>query len=276
MKMDFRNQMAIVTGASSGIGRSMALQLADQGAKVVLAARRCDRLEEVAAECRQRGVKALVIQTDISDEAQCKALVEKTITAFGRLDLLVNNAGLTVTALFEDLPDLHLFKHTMDVNFYGNVHCSYYAIPYLKETRGRILSISSLGGRAALPYNTAYIASKHAMQGFYDALRMELAQHGVSVTVICPSWVRTEFHEVQVDKDGVPRGPRGRMLYTRNTMTAERCAKIALQAAFQRRREVLMGHGVLATWLKLLAPGLVDWIAVNIFLKAAVRRSRAG
>ena len=271
----FHGQVVVITGASAGIGRSLALQLADEGAKVVLAARRVNRLEQIAVECRQRGGEALAVRTDVSDEVQCKALIKMAVETFGRLDMLINNAGLAVTALFEEFPDLQLFKHTMDVNFYGSVHCSYYALPYLKQTRGRILAISSLGGKAALPYNTPYIASKYAMHGFYDALRMELMQHGVSVTVICPSWVRTEFHEVQMDKDGIPKGVRGRALYTKNTMTAERCAGIALQAAYRRRREVLMSPGLLAAWLKLIAPGFLDWFAVKVFLGAAIRRAKA-
>ena len=270
----YQDKVTIVTGASAGIGKALCMQLADEGAKVVLAARRLERLEQIAAECRQRGGEALAVRTDVSDEVQCKALIKMAVETFGRLDILVNNAGLAATALFEDFPNLRLFKHTMDVNFYGSVYCSYYALPYLKQTRGRILAISSLGGKAAIPYNTPYIASKYAMHGFYDALRMELMQHGVSVTVICPSWVRTEFHEVQMDKDGVPKGAGGRALYTKNTMTAERCAGIALRAAFRRRREVLMGPGLLAAWLKLLAPGFLDWFAVKVFLGAAIRRAK--
>jgi short-subunit dehydrogenase len=270
----YQDKVTIVTGASAGIGKALCMQLAEEGAKVVLAARRFDRLEQVAAECRERGGEALAVRTDVSDEVQCKALIKMAVETFGRLDILVNNAGLAATALFEDFPDLRLFKHTMDVNFYGSVYCSYYALPYLKQTRGRILAISSLGGKAAIPYNTPYIASKYAMHGFYDALRMELMQHGVSVTVICPSWVRTEFHEVQMDKDGIPKGARGRALYSKNTMTAERCAGIALQAAYRRQREVLMGPGLLAAWLKLLAPGFLDWFAVKVFLGAAIRRAK--
>lgn len=276
MKTDaFRGQVVIVTGASAGIGRSLALQLAGQGAKVAISARRLERLEQVAAECRALGGEVLVVPTDVSDEAQCKALVEKTVAAFGRMDMLINNAGLAVSGLFADFPDLLLFKQVLDVNFYGAVYCTYYAIPYLKQTRGRIVAISSLSGKAAIPFNTPYISSKHAMHGFYDALRMELSSHGISVTVVCPYWVVTEFAEAQMDKNGVPRGARGRALYTKKMMTADQCTEITLSAAYKRRREVLMGPGGLTVWLKILAPGFVDWLAVKVFLEPAIRRAKA-
>ena len=277
MKPDaYRGQVVIVTGASAGIGKALAVQLADQGAKVAIAARRAERLEQVAADCRQRGGEVLVVPTDVSDESQCKSLVEKTVAAFGKLDMLVNNAGLAASALFDEFPDLHLFRHTMDVNFYGAVHCTYYALPHLKQTKGRIVAMSSMGGKAALPYNTPYISSKYAMHGFYDALRMELSLHDVSITVVCPWWVVTEFHEMQMNKDGVPRGARGRVLYTNKMMTADRCADITLRAALKRRREVLMGPGALSVWLKVLAPGFLDWLAVKMFLEPAIRRAKAG
>jgi short-subunit dehydrogenase len=217
----------------------------------------------------------LVVPTDVSDEAQCKELVEKTVAGFGSLDMLINNAGLAVLSLFADYPDLNLFRYTMDVNFFGAVSCTYYALPYLKQTKGRIVAISSMGGKAAIPYNTPYIASKYALHGFYDALRMEVSRSGVSATVICPWWVVTEFHEVQMDKNGVPYGPRGRAIYSRRMMSADRCAEITLRAAYKRRREVLMGPGILTVWLKLLSPRLLDWMAV-VFLKSAARRNQKG
>ena len=221
------------------------------------------------------GGEAIAIPTDVSDEVQCKALVEKTIKEYGRLDMLINNAGLTVISLLEDFHDLTLFKQTMGVNFFGAVHCTYHALPHLIQSHGRIVAVSSLGGKAPLPYNTAYIASKFAMHGFFDSLRMEVKQHGISVSLVCPSWVVTGFHEAQLDKDGHPKGERGRAIYTKSTMTAERCAEIIVKAASERRREVLMGPGWLAGWVRLLAPGLLDWITIKIFLGAAARRVRA-
>jgi short-subunit dehydrogenase len=272
-RQPFRNQVAIVTGASSGIGRELALQLAGEGAKVVLAARRAELLEQVAAACRQAGGEALAIPTDIADEVQCKALVDRTVAAFGSLDMLINNAGLAVIARLEDYSDLSLFRHTMDVNFYGAVYCTYYALPHLIRSHGRIVAVSSLGGKAPLPYNSPYIASKFAMHGFFDSLRIELKRQEVSVTIVCPYWVVTGFHEAQMDRDGVPRGPSGRAIYSKKMMTAERCAQVILWAAYRRHREVMMGPGRLIAWLKLLAPGLLDRIVIA-FLKATVRRGQ--
>ena len=277
MKKDvFRGQVVIVTGASTGIGKWLALLLASQGAKVAIAARRAERLEEVAQEFRSRDGEVLVIPTDVGDEAQCKNLIEKTVATFGRLDMLINNAGLAVAALLREYVDLHLFRHVMDVNFYGAVHCTYYALPYLMQSKGRIVTVSSLGGKGGLPYNTSYTASKYALHGFYDSLRMEMQPHGVSVSVICPYWVVTEFHEALLDKNGMPRGKQGRALYTPKMMTAERCAEIILEAAYKRKRELLMGPGGLLVWIKLLAPNFLDRLAIKTILEPIARRTRAG
>lgn len=277
MKSDaFRDQAVIITGASSGIGKWLALRLASQGAKVAIAARRVERLEEVAAECRSHGGQALVVPTDVGDEAQCKNLIEKTVAAFGRLDMLINNAGLAVVALLREYTDLRLFRHVVDVNFYGAVHCTYYALPHIMQSKGRIVAVSSLGGKGGLPFNTSYTASKYALHGFYDSLRMEMQPHGVSVTVICPYWVVTEFHEAYLDKNGQPRGQQGRALYTKEMMTAEHCAAITLEAAYNRKRELLMWPGGLLVWLKLIAPGFLDRMTIKMILEPIAKRTRAG
>lgn len=279
----FRDQVVIVTGASAGIGKSLALLLASQGAKVAIAARRLDRLEEVAAECRSRGRgspsgegEVLVVPTDVSDEAQCKSLIEKTVAAFGRLDMLINNAGLAVAALLREYVDLRLFHHVVDVNFYGAVQCTYYALPHIMQSKGRIVTVSSLGGKGGLPFNTSYTASKYALHGFYDSLRMEMQPHGVSVSVICPYWVVTEFHEALLDKNGVRRGKQGRALYTNKMMTAERCAEIVLEAAYQRKRELLMGPGGLLAWFRLIAPDILDRLTIKMILEPIAKRTKIG
>lgn len=271
-KDTFREKTVIVTGASSGIGKAVTLQLADEGAWLALAARDAQRLDELAMACQQRGGEAVAISTDVADEHQCRKLIQRTQETYGRIDMLVNNAGMTVVSKLEDLPDLHLFKQVMDVNFYGTVYCTYYALPYLKETSGRIVNISSLGGVLAIPFNTSYIASKFAVNGFSDSLRMELTKTGVSVTVICPYWVVTEFHERYLDKNGQPKGSAGRAIYTDKMMTANRCAEIILKAARQRKREVLMGLGRMGILLKLITPNLMDKVTIEAVLRPAAKR----
>ena len=270
----FNGRVAIITGASSGIGRSLALQLAAQGAKLAIAARRLERLEQVAQECRKLGAEVLAVQTDVSDEKQCQVLVEKTVSSFGQLDMLINNAGLAASALFDDFPDLNLFRHTIEINFLGAVYCTYYALPHLKASKGRIVAVSSLAGKAPIPYNTPYVSSKYALHGFLDALRMDLYKTGVSVTIVCPYWVVSEFHQAQLNKRGVPRGERGRAIYTDKMMTSDQCARITLKAARSRRREVLMGPGTLSVWLKLISPAMLDWLSVKLFLEPIIRRAR--
>jgi short-subunit dehydrogenase len=276
MTATFLNKAVVVTGASSGIGKALALRLADERAWLALAARNAERLEALAVECRQRGAKAIAVPTDVACETQCKALVDRACGEYGRLDMLINNAGIAVASRLEDLPDLHLFKEVVDVNFYGTVYSTYHALPHLRETKGRIVNVSSLGGKLAIPFNTSYVASKFAMIGFSDSLRMELASAGVSLTVICPYWVVTEFHERFMDKDGRPRGPAGRGIYTEKTMTADRCAQIILAAARRRKREIVMRPGPLALWLHLVAPDLVDRLTVKMILGPAIKRTLKG
>ena len=231
----FQNNVIIVTGASSGIGKALSLQLADEGARLSLAARNPERLNELVKECQNRGGSAIAISTDVSNEQNCQALIDQTIKHFGRIDMLINNAGFSAIGEFAELPNLDIFRQVMDVNFTGLVQCTYYALPYLKDSCGRVVNVSSLGGKFAIPYNTSYIASKHAVTGFSDSLRMELSKNGVSVTVIFPYWVVTEFHERLLDRDGKPRGAAGRAIYTEKMMTAEECAKIIIKVAKGRK-----------------------------------------
>jgi short-subunit dehydrogenase len=160
----------------------------------------------------------------------------------------------------------------MDVNFYGTLYCTYFALPYLKTSCGRIVNISSMGGVVAVPFNTSYVASKFAVNGFSDSLRMELTDSGVSVTVICPYWVITEFHERYLDKNGQPKGSKGRAIYTDKMMTADQCAQIILKAAHKRKREIFMGPGRLGLLFRIIAPSLIDNIAIERVLRPAVRR----
>jgi short-subunit dehydrogenase len=260
MVRTFQNHAVVVTGASRGIGRALALELAGQGAMLALAARDEGRLEAVADECRSNGVRVIVVPTDVTDRLQCRNLMEKTVSSLGQIDTLINNAAISVVARFEDIRDLSLANRVMTVNYLGSVYCTHYALPHLKAAGGRIVGVSSLSGKTGVPLRTVYAASKHAMAGFFDSLRIEVEEHGISVTMAYPDFVQTEVRERALGPDGRPVGlsPGSQS----NFMTAERCAQIIIAAAAKRKREVIMSaRGKAGEWLKLIAPGLIDRVA---------------
>lgn len=266
----FFENVVIVTGASSGIGRELALQLASQGAWLALAARDEIALQKVAVECEQRGGKALVVPTDVADEKQCEALVQKTVHAYRRIDTLVNNAGISMWARFEEMQDLKGIEKIMQVNVIGSIYCTFYALPYLKAKKGRIVGISSLTGKTGVPTRSAYAASKHAMAGFFDSIRIELADSGVTVTMIYPGFVQSEMRERAIGVDGKALGKGNSPVQEGKVMRVETCAAIIIKAMEKRQREVVMTlRGKVGQWIKLIAPGLVDRIA-----RRAIERGR--
>jgi short-subunit dehydrogenase len=255
-----KDNVVIVTGASKGIGAELARQLASRGAILALAARDRPALEQVAAECVARGARAEIFVTDVAVEDDCRKLVERTVAAFGRIDTLVNNAGATMWARFEDIRDMGILARIMQVNYMGAVYCTHYALPHLKASRGRLVGISSLAGRTGVPTRSGYAASKHAMTGFFDTLRIELADAGVSVTMIYPGFVSTGIRENATGPDGKPIEVSP--VKEGEVMTVEECARITLAAIEARKREVVMtARGRLGLFLKLFAPSLVDRIA---------------
>ena len=252
--------VVIITGASKGIGAELARQLAAKGAQLALSARDLPALETVAAECRALGARAEVIPADVAIEGDCRRLVEHTLTVFGRIDTLVNNAGATMWARFADIEDVSLLARIMQVNFMGAVYCTRYALPQLLETRGRIVGIASLTGLTGVPTRTGYAASKHAMRGFFDSLRIELAESGVTVTMIYPGFVATGIRENATGPDGKPI--KVDPLKGTSAMSVDQCARLIVRAMERRSRDVVMTvHGRFGIWLKLVAPGLVDRIA---------------
>jgi short-subunit dehydrogenase len=268
MAAPFADNVVVVTGASDGIGRELALQLAAQGAWLALAARSAQKLDEVAAECRARGGRALAVPTDVAVEAQCRALIDRTVAEYGRVDTLVNNAGVSMWARFDQVTDLAPFAEMMQVNYMGSVYCTHAALPHLKQSRGRIVGVSSLTGRAGVPTRSGYAASKHAMAGFFDSLRIELADDGVSVTMVYPGFVSTGIRQRAYGPDGQPL--RSSPVREAEVMTPEECARQIVAAMAARRRELVMtARGKVGQWIKLVAPGLVDRIA-----KKAIEQGR--
>jgi len=264
----YAGRVVVVTGASQGIGKALCLELAGQRPKLVLAARDASALEAVAAECRSRAAEALVVPTDVSDEAACRGLVERTVAAFGALDVLVNNAGMGMLARFEDVLELSLYERLMRVNYLGSVYPTWHALPHLKRSRGQIVAVSSLAGLSGVPMRTAYAATKHAQMGFFDSLRVELRGTGVSVTVIAPYFVQSEIRRRSPGPDG--RTVEASPVREHEIMSAEECARLVVRAMEKRQRMLVMSlKGKLGRWAKLVAPGLVDRIAAE-----AVRKGR--
>jgi NADP-dependent 3-hydroxy acid dehydrogenase YdfG len=258
---EFKDKAVILTGASSGIGWQMALDLAKQGAWLVLAARRIEKLNALVDECTRLGGRAIAVQTDVSDEAQCKALIDAAITEFGYIDILINNAGITARNRFEQMKVLWPFEKVIRTNYLGSVYCTHYALPHLKQSKGRLAAVSSMAGKLGVPNRTAYSASKFAMAGFFDSLRVELMDSGVSVTVLYPDFVETGTRLESIDPDGntvheqLKRGGK--------VMGVEEASQIMLQAIARRKREaVLSTRGKFVPLLKFLVPNLVDRIAL--------------
>ena len=193
MSAPFRDNVVVITGASDGIGRELALQLAEQGAWLALAARDEGKLELAAADCRARGGRAVAIPTDVGDAAQCRRLIDRTVKEYGRIDTLVNNAGISMWARLDEVTDLAPFETMMRVNYMGSVWCTHAALPHLKRSRGRIVGVSSLTGRAGVPTRSGYAASKHALEGYSESLVHEIRATGVRVVLVEPAYTRTSF-----------------------------------------------------------------------------------
>jgi short-subunit dehydrogenase len=247
----------LLTGASSGIGRALALELATRGPRLALVARDRAALEEVAEECRRRGAsEVLVAPADVGVRAQCSALVDRTIECFGALDVLVHNAGLTMWSRFDEVQDL------------GCVWITHRALPALKRSRGWIAVVASVAGLTGVPTRSGYCASKHAVIGFFETLRIELRGDGVGVSIVAPDFVRSEIHRRALGADGRPLGKTP--LDEPRIMSAEECARRIARAIEGRRRLIITSaRGRAGRWLRLFAPGLIDRIA-----ERAIRRGR--
>jgi NAD(P)-dependent dehydrogenase (short-subunit alcohol dehydrogenase family) len=196
-------KVALITGGSSGIGRGTALRLASLGCRVAVAARTKEALDEVVREAGTRGGEGLALPTDVTDSEQCGQAVQRTVERFGRLDILVCSAGLSMRCYFEGT-DLAAMERVIRINFFGTLYCTHFALPHVKQAKGSLVAISSLTGRVGTPSYSVYGASKFAVQGLYDALRLELAADGVHVGIVSPGFVDTPLRNAVLGRDGKP------------------------------------------------------------------------
>ncbi|MGA0558691.1 SDR family oxidoreductase [Larkinella sp. VNQ87] len=260
-----KDNVVLITGASSGIGRALAFAFGRQQAIIVICARRVESLETVSAELRQAGIENLALQADVSVETDVKNLIDATIHRYGRLDILINNAGITMRAMVQDL-DPEVIRKVMDINFMGTVYATRYALPHILKTKGSIVGISSIAGFRGLPVRSGYSASKFAMNGFLEALRTELLNTGVHVLVASPGFTTSNIRFSALNNEGKAAGET--MRDESKMMSAEECADHILKAVKRRKRDlILTTQGKLVVFLNKWLPGLTDRMVYNTLAK---------
>jgi NAD(P)-dependent dehydrogenase (short-subunit alcohol dehydrogenase family) len=260
---------ALVTGASRGLGRALALELAGRGARLALSARDLAALSESAEACRRAGAEVVTVPGDVGVPADCAALVDGAVARLGGLDLLLHVAGVTMSARLDEVSDLSLYETLLRVNYLGPVHLTRRALPHLVARRGAIVGVSSLAGRTGVPTRSGYAAAKHALEGFLASLRLELRAQGVSVLVVAPGFVDTGVRGRALGGDARPVGEARED--PRRALDAGDVARRIARAVERRQRDLVLPRAARAgLLLGCIAPGVVD--AVTARAMAAARR----
>jgi dehydrogenase/reductase SDR family member 7B len=263
--MVMKDKVVIITGASSGIGLAIAHECARLGAKVVLAARSREKLEAVSAELSTKGYDNIFVQADVSREEDCRRLIDETVAKFGTIHVLINNAGLSMRALFADL-DLNVIRRLMDVNFWGTVYCTKFALPYLVKNKGSLVGVSSIMGYKGIPARTGYSASKFAIHGLLEAIRIENLKNGLHVLLACPGYTVSNIRNAALTADGSTQGEG--LLDESKLMTAEDVARHVVRAIVKRKRAVTLTlQGKLTVLLNKFFPTFMDNMTYNFIAK---------
>ncbi len=265
MNMDqfFNNKVVAVTGGSEGIGKALVDALLKNGAKVATCGRNYDKLYQL--QTSYSGKPLITHAADVSNENDCSNFIEEAVKTFGRLDILINNAGISMRALFNEV-DLTALQKVMNVNFWGTVYCTKYALPHILKQKGTVVGVSSVAGYRGLPGRTGYNASKFAVQGFLEALRTELLSSGVNVMWVCPGFTASNIRNAALTKDGTSQGFTP--LDEGSLMSAEDCATITLSAIAKRKRTLIYTFADKRTvWMNNLLPSLTDKLVRKFFYK---------
>jgi len=264
--MKLKDKVVIITGASSGIGKSLAYEFARRGANLVLAARQYVALCEICDDLqKQFPVKAVAVQCDVSKEYDCALLITQATNTFNRIDILINNAGISMRALFNDV-ELDVLKTLIDVNFWGTVYCTKHALPEVLKTKGSIVGISSIAGYKGLPGRTGYSASKFAMNGFLDSLRVETLKTGVHIMTACPGFTASNIRNTALAKDGSQQGESS--LDEQKMMSSDEVARRIADGVENRSRTLIMTvQGKLTVLLSKILPSLLDKMVYNVFAR---------
>jgi NAD(P)-dependent dehydrogenase (short-subunit alcohol dehydrogenase family) len=251
-----QSKVVIITGGGSGIGKACASTFLARGYYVVITGRRLEKLEAVIDEFKGSSEHILAVQADVSIEADCKRIIEATVAKFGRIDVLINNAGISMRALFEEM-DLSVLKRLMDTNFWGAVYCTKYALPHLLESKGSVVGISSIAGKKGLPGRTGYSASKFALEGFLETLRIENLKKDLHVLVACPGFTASDIRISSLSADGSAQGESPRE--ENKMMSAQAVAHEITEAVIHRKRDlVLTFNGRLTVLLNKFFPAWMD------------------
>lgn len=259
----FKDKVVIVTGGTDGIGKALVEQLLAEGASVATCGRDNDKLYNLQSGHPSSPLHTMV--ADVSNENDCRRFIETTIKFFGGVDILINNAGISMRAPLKDA-DIEVIHKVMDVNFFGAVYCTKFALPSIIERKGSIVGVSSVAGYRGLPGRTGYNASKFAMQGFLEALRTELLTSGVNVMWVCPGFTASNIRNASLNKEGERQGFS--TLDETTLMTAEECAKITLRAIAKRKRTKVYTFADKRTiWLNKLFPSFTDKMVRKFFYK---------
>jgi dehydrogenase/reductase SDR family member 7B len=260
-----KDRVVVITGASSGIGKALAEEFAAKGSKVVLAARSIDKLESTRQALSAAGVSVLTVPCDVTIENDCRNLVEKAVAEFGTIHVLINNAGISMRALFADL-DLNVLRQIMDTNFWGAVYCTRFAMPYLLANKGSLVGISSIAGKKGLPGRTGYSASKFALEGFLETLRTENLKKNLHVLVACPGFTSSNIRSKALGKDGSVQGESPRN--EQKMMQPGEVASRIYSAVVHRKRDLILStDGKLTVWLNKFFPAWMDKMVYNHMAK---------
>jgi short-subunit dehydrogenase len=260
-----KDKVVIITGGSSGIGKAMALEFGRKGSRILITGRNKEELDKAVREIEANGIAVTGFQADVSKEADNKRMAEMTLATYGRIDILINNAGISMRALFEEV-DLEVVKKVMDINFFGVLYATRYCLPEIKKNKGSVVGISSIAGYRGLPGRTGYSASKFALNGFLEVLRTELLYSGVHVLTASPGFTASNIRKRSLTKDGTSQGESPRN--EEKMMTAEECALHIYQAVVRRKRTlILTRQGKLAVFLNKWLPALADKMVYNVMAK---------
>lgn len=254
--MQTTSKTVLITGGTSGIGRALALRFARAGYNVALSGRNVDRLSAIKSELDKCAIDSLCIESDVSKEEDCQNLVQETVKRFGGIHVLINNAGISMRAILNDL-QLDVLRKVMDINFWGTVYCTKYALPYILNSKGSVVGVSSIAGKNGLPGRTGYSASKFAMEGFLQSVRTENLKNDLHVLVACPGFTESSIRGSALGPDGTTQSESPRD--EKKMMTAEQVADHIYQAVVHRKRDlVLTKQGILAVWLGRIFPSISD------------------